>query len=89
MCEQPREDTKWDVRIRPATQTVLFGRALKGPDHGRKYGNVTCHHAEAAADIGDYIVGFYNSTRLHSKLGYLLPNAFKRKKAAIRPIELS
>ncbi len=51
----------------------------------RDYAN----HAEAAADIGDYIVGFYNSARLHSTLGYLPPNAFERKMAARRPIELS
>ena len=36
-------------------------------------------HAEAANDIADYIVGFYNSIRLHSKLGNLSPNAFERK----------
>ncbi len=51
----------------------------------RDYAN----HTEAAADIGDYIVGFYNSIRLHSTLGYLPPNAYERKMAAIHPIELS
>ena len=33
------------------------------------------NHAEATNDIADYIVGFYNSIRLHSKLGNLSPNA--------------
>ena len=35
----------------------------------RDYAN----HAEAEVDIGDYIVGLYNSMRLHSTLGYLPP----------------
>ncbi|WP_341864815.1 MULTISPECIES: IS3 family transposase [Pseudomonas] len=29
--------------------------------------------AEAKRDITEYIVGFYNNERLHSKLGYLSP----------------
>ena len=37
------------------------------------------NHAEAINDIADYIVGFYNSTRLHSTLGNLSPNAFERE----------
>ncbi len=32
---------------------------------------------EARADIADYIVGFYNSERLHSTLGYRSPNDFR------------
>lgn len=36
----------------------------------RDYAN----HQEAISDITDYIVGFYNSKRLHSTLGYLPPN---------------
>ena len=35
----------------------------------RSYAN----HAEATADIADYIVGFYNPVRLHSTLGYRSP----------------
>ena len=37
------------------------------------------NHPEAMIDVAHYIVGFYNSTRLHSKLKYLSPNAFERK----------
>ena len=36
------------------------------------------NHAEATNDIADYIVRFYNSIRLHSKLGNMSPNAFER-----------
>ena len=47
------------------------------------------NHAEAANDIADYIVGFYNSTRLHSKLGDLSPNAFERESTSKKLIKLS
>ena len=41
--------------------------------------NDYANHGEAINDIADYIVGFYNSIRLHSKLGNLSPNAFERE----------
>ena len=47
------------------------------------------NHAEATNDITDYIVGFYNSVRLHSKLGNLSPNAFERESTSKKPIRLS
>ena len=47
------------------------------------------NHAEAVTDIADYIVGFYNSVRLHSTLGYLPPSAYGRKQAEKQLIELS
>jgi transposase InsO family protein len=47
------------------------------------------NHAEAMRDITDYIVVFYNSTRLHSTLGYLPPNAYELKSAAKQPITVS
>ena len=47
------------------------------------------NHAEATNDIADYIVGFYNSIRLHSKLGNMSPNAFERKSTSKKSIELS
>ena len=47
------------------------------------------NHAEAANDVADYIVGFYNATRLHSKLGNLSPNAFERESTSKKPISLS
>lgn len=51
----------------------------------RDYAN----HAEAMTDIANYIVGFYNSVRLHSKLGNLPPNAFEQLSAINQPIAVS
>ena len=47
------------------------------------------NHSEAVTDVADYIVGFYNCTRLHSKLGNLSPNAFERESAKEQPINVS
>ena len=47
------------------------------------------NHSEAMVDVADYIVGFYNCTRLHSTLGNLSPNAFERKSAIQQPIDVS
>jgi transposase InsO family protein len=51
----------------------------------RNYAN----HQEAVNDITDYIVGFYNSQRLHSTLGYRPPNVHEREMAAKPPILVS
>ena len=40
-------------------------------------------------DIADYIVGFHNSVRLHSKLGNLPPNAFEQQLAIKQPVAMS
>ena len=37
------------------------------------------NHFEETNDIADYIVGFYNAVRMHSKLSNLSPNAFERE----------
>jgi len=47
------------------------------------------NHTEAMNDVADYIVNFYNSQRLHSKLGNLPPNAFEQKAAITQPIDVS
>ncbi|MCF7545910.1 IS3 family transposase, partial [Pseudomonas petrae] len=39
----------------------------------RNYAN----HGEAIRDITQYIVGYYNNERLHSKLGYLPPTVYE------------
>ncbi len=51
----------------------------------RDYAN----HAEAMTDIAHYIGGFYNSVRLHSRLGNLPPNAFEQQWAIKQPIGMS
>lgn len=47
------------------------------------------NHSEAMADVADYILGFYNCTRLHSTLGNLSPNAFERESAKQQSIDVS
>ena len=47
------------------------------------------NHSEAMTDVADYLVGFYNCKRLHSKLGNLSPNAFERESATQQPIDVS
>jgi putative transposase len=47
------------------------------------------NHEEAMRDVTDYIVNFYNSRRLHSKLGYLPPNDYERKMTEKQPIQVS
>ena len=50
------------------------------------------NHAEATNDIADYIVSFYNSIKLHSKLGNLSPKAFEHEstsKKSIKPSEIT
>jgi len=51
----------------------------------RDYAN----HAEAMQDVTDYIIGFYNNVRLHSKLGYLPPTEYERREAVEQPIAVS
>lgn len=51
----------------------------------RDYAN----HQEAINDVTDYIVGFYNSQRLHSTLGYRPPNVYEREMTAKQSIAVS
>ena len=46
----------------------------------RQYAN----HAEARADITDYIVGFYYCKRINSALGNLSPAVYERKNSSTR-----
>jgi putative transposase len=39
---------------------------------------VFASHAAARRAVADYILGFYNPTRLHSYLGYMSPMEFER-----------
>ena len=55
----------------------------------RVWQNDYAHRAEASKDIADYIVGFYNATRLHSKLGNMSPYAFERESTSKKCIDQS
>ena len=44
------------------------------------------NHAEASRDGTEYIVGVYNSSRLHSTLGYLSPNDYEYQMTLQQPI---
>ena len=55
-----------------------------GRDWQRGWQRYSANHGEATNDIPDYIVSFYNSVRLHSKLGNLPPNAFEQE-SVIKP----
>lgn len=50
----------------------------------RQYAN----HAEAKADITDYIVGFCNCKRINPALGNLPPTAYERKMAEVETIDV-
>ena len=50
----------------------------------RDYAN----QSEATHDVSHYIVGFYNSLRLHSTLGYQSPNNYEQHKAEKKPISV-
>ena len=60
--------------IAPSMQTTLVCEALQLA--------IVQHHTEAMNDVTHYIVSFYNSQRLHSKLGNLPSNALEQKSAS-------
>ncbi len=47
------------------------------------------NHPEAMRDVADYIVGFYNSVRRHSTLGYLSPIGYEQLQVGEKPIGVS
>ena len=65
-----RKGDCWDN----AVVESFFGSLKSERIHWRSYQT----RGEARADIVEYITMFYNSTRLHSYLGYQSPNEFER-----------
>jgi transposase InsO family protein len=47
------------------------------------------NYQEAMRDVADYIVGFYNSVRRHSTLGYLSPIDYEQLQAGKKLIGVS
>lgn len=81
VCSMSRKGNCWDN----AVAERFFLNLKMERVWQRQYAN----HAEARADITDYIVGFYNSRRLNSALGNLPPAAYERKMAVREPIVVS
>lgn len=81
VCSMSRKGNCWDNAV-----MERFFLSLKMERVWlRDYANA----GEATRDITDYIVGFYNSTRLHSKLGYRPPSVFERESVDKTPILVS
>ena len=81
VCSMSRKGNCWDN----AVAERFFLNLKMERVWQRNYAN----HAEAKIDIADYIVGFYNTERLHSVLGNLPPTVYERKMAAEKPIVVS
>jgi transposase InsO family protein len=72
-CSMSRKGNCWDNEV-----MERFFLNLKMERVWRKdYAN----HGEATKDVTDYIVRFYNESRLHSTLGYVSPNQYERQAA--------
>lgn len=81
VCSMSRKGNCWDN----AVAERFFLNLKMERVWQRQYAN----HAEAKADITDYIVGFYNCKRINSALGNLPPTVYERKMAAHEPIVVS
>lgn len=81
VCSMSRQGNCWDN----AVAERFFLNLKMERVWQRHYAN----QAEAKNDIVSYIVGFYNSERLHSILGNLPPVVFERNRAAKEPIAVS
>jgi transposase InsO family protein len=81
VCSMSRKGNCWDNSVAER----FFLNLKMERVWQRQYAN----HAEAKADITDYIVGFYNCKRINSALGNLTPAVYERKMAAHEPIVVS
>jgi transposase InsO family protein len=81
VCSMSRKGNCWDNSV----MERFFLNLKMERVWQRQYAN----HDEARSDINQYIVGFYNSLRLHSTLGYLSPTAFEAKSTDRETICLS
>lgn len=81
VCSMSRRANCWDNAV-----AERFFLNLKME---RVWQRTYANQAEAKKDVTDYIVGFYNCSRLHSVLGNLPPSVFERNMAAKKPIGVS
>lgn len=72
-CSMSRKGNCWDN----AVMERFFLNLKMERVWRRDYAN----HAEAMKDVTDYIVRFYNNSRLHSTLGYVSPNQYEQQAA--------
>ena len=81
VCSMSRKGNCWDN----AVMERFFLNLKMERVWRRDYAN----HWEAAKDVTEYIVGFYNCVRLHSARGNLPPIVYEQKIAAKKPILVS
>jgi putative transposase len=81
VCSMSRKGNCWDN----AVAERFFLNLKMERVWQRQYAN----HAEAKADITDYIVGSYSCKRINSALGNLPPAVYERKMAEREPIVVS
>lgn len=81
VCSMSRKGNCWDNSVAER----FFLNLKMERVWQRQYAN----HAEAKADVTNYIVGFYNCKRFNSVLGNLSPAAYERKMAEVEPIVVS
>lgn len=81
ICSMSRKGNCWDNAV---AERFFLNLKMERVWQG-SYAN----KMEARQDIVAYITNFYNTTRLHSTLGYLSPSVFERHYAVKTPISLS
>lgn len=81
ICSMSRKGNCWDN----AVMERFFLNLKMERVWQREYAN----QMEAAKDVTDYIIGFYNCQRRHSALGNLAPIVYEKQFVAKQPIEVS
>jgi len=70
MCSMSRRGNCWDNAVVESFFSTL--------DHECEHADLFPSRSAARRHVADYILGFYNPTRLHSYLGYVSPMEFER-----------
>lgn len=80
-CSMSRKGNCWDNAVMERFFLNLKMERIWQRDYANR--------AEAQRDIAHYIVGFYNSRRLHSSLGYVSPVDYELQSFTQQPIAVS